>query len=128
MNARDFDAEMVLYMNNDSVNKGGALVQLVSFPKADEETGEDLKADIEQYKGNFPELVEEDFSTQHPAYGCFARCLYVEGDFYQYLVYVNPGANFKRGVSLALNTSKRRPTDEELRGFRQIVYSFVMLK
>ena len=52
----------------------------------------------------------------------------MKDEFYQYTVYVNPGTKYKSGLSVGMNISKRAATEEELKKFREIISSLLMLK
>jgi hypothetical protein len=126
--AKDYYSNIVFYTSKDDIKKGGALIQVYSFSKQDEKTEKDLEYDIKSYKDKYKNLKQQDFLVFHKDYKCFSKLAYVDKDFYQYTVYVNPGPKFKTGVSNAMNISKRPANEQELQAFRQIISSLIMLK
>lgn len=126
--AKDYYSNIVFYTSKDDIKKGGALIQVYSFNKQDEKTEKDLEYDIKSYKDKYKNLKQQDFLVSHKEYKCFSKLVYVDEEFYQYTVYVNPGPKFKTGVSMAMNISNRPATEQELQAFRQIISSLIMLK
>ncbi|MBC7450154.1 MAG: hypothetical protein H7259_01550 [Cytophagales bacterium] len=126
--AKDYYSNIAFYQSKDDIKKGGALIQVYRFGKQDEKTEKDLEYDIKSYKDKYKNLKQQDFLVSHKDYKCYSKLVYVDNDFYQYIVYVNPGPKFRTGVSVAINISKRLATEEELQAFRQIISSLVMLK
>ena len=86
-----------------------------------------MEYDINGYKDKYSNLKTQDFLVTHKEYGCFSKLVYVENDFYQYIVYVNPGEKYKSRLSVAMNISKRPASEEEVNTFREIIASLIML-
>ena len=126
--AKNYNSNIVFYRSKDDIKKGGALIQVYRFSKQDEKTEKDLEYDIKSYKDEYKNLKQQDFLVSHKDYKCYSKLVYVENDFHQYVVYVNPGPKFRTGISVAMNISKRLATEEELKAFRQLISSLVMLK
>ena len=127
-NAEKYYSNIIFYKSKADIDNGGALIQVYNFKKTDEETHNDLEYDIKSYRDKYANLKEKDLSVSHKEYKCYSKTVYVENNFYQYLVYVNPGAKYKSGLSVAMNISKRPATEEELKAFNEIITSLVMLK
>ena len=126
--AKDYYSNIIFYKNKDELKNGGALIQVYNFHKQDEKTEEDLEYDIKGYKEKYKDSKQQNLEVTHKEYKCYSKLVYVEGDNYQYIVYVNPGKNYKSGLSAAMNISKRPATEEELKAFREIIASLVMFK
>ncbi len=126
--ATEYKANAILYANEDSIKGGGALIQLSVFYKQDEFTDKDLEENINSYKEAYSNLQESNIDITHPKYRIYGKLEYVPGDFYQYIVYLNPGYNYKYGLAAAMNVYKRPATSEELQTFKEIVSSLLMLK
>lgn len=126
--AEEYDANIIFYKNIDEIKKGGAIIQVYCFGKQDEKTEKDLQADIKSYKDKYKNLKQQDFLVSHKAYKCFSKLVFVDNDFYQYIVYVNPGSKYQKGISIAMNISKRKATEQELQAFKEIISSLIMLK
>lgn len=126
-NAAKYQANIVFYLNKTDPEKGGTLIQAYAFSKHDENTIEDLNYDVNSYKKDYPTLKEQTFEAKHKNYTTFSKLIYVDNKFWQYITYINPGVKFDKGVSVAMNISKRAATDKELAAYRQIVNSLVMI-
>ena len=126
--AHKFYSNIVFYKSIADFNKGGALVQVYNYKKQNEKTENDLNDDIKGYKKDYSNLIEQELIVDHKDYKCFSKLIYVPDKFYQYIVYVNPGLKYKSGISVSMNISKRIATEEELKAFREIISSLVMMK
>jgi len=127
-NAAKYDANIIFYKSKSDVEQGGALVQVYNFKKQDEKTEDDLKYDVKHYEKKYSNLKQQDLVVTHQDYKCYAKLVYVKDQFYQYIVYVNPGAKYKSGISVAMNISKRAATADELKAFTEIIASLTMFK
>jgi len=126
--AKEYSANIVFYKTKSDLKSVGTLIQAYNFGKQDEKTEKDLEYDVKGYQDKYKSLKQQDLVVNHKDYKCFSKLVYVEGSFYQYIVYVNPGSKYKSGVSIAMNISKRQATEEELNAFKQIVASLIMFK
>lgn len=126
--AKKYSANIIFYMKTDAIKKAGALIQVYSFGKQDEKTENDLAYDIKEYKDKYKNLKSQVLLVSHKEYKCFSATVFVANDFYQYTAYINPGIKFKRGLSVAMNIPKRPATEGELKAFREIIASLIMLK
>jgi hypothetical protein len=125
-NARKYGANIIFY-KSPKLKNDEPLVQVLAFEKHDEQTNKDLEADIASYKKDYPKAKLQDFDAKHKNYKCFSKLVYVDKNFYQYIVYINPGQKFKTGLSVAMNVSGRQATQEELRSLLSIISSLVIL-
>ena len=125
--ASKYGANIIFYQSKNDLTNGGALIQAYAFAKQDENTVEDLKYDIGSYKKTYPNLKEDSFKAIHKDYNTFSKLIYIKDDFYQYITYINPGNKFKKGVTVAMNVSKKSATEKELIAYRAIVSSLIML-
>lgn len=124
--AGDYYANIIFYKNRDEIRHGGAIIQVYSFDKKDENTEKDLAFDVKSYKDKYRKLKSRDVTVSHKDYKCYAKLVYVDNDFYQYIVYLNPGPSYKTGISVAMNVGRREANEEEMRAFRQLVSSLLM--
>ena len=127
-NAKKYQANIIFYKSKVDFENGGVLIQVYSFRKQDEKTEDDLEYDIKSYKEKYKDLKEQTFLVSHKNYKCYSKMVYVENVFYQYTVYINPGLKYKRGLSVAMNIQFLPATDEQLKAFREIISSLLMMK
>lgn len=126
-NAREFYSNIIFYKNDEVLENASAIIQVSSFGKQDEKTNKDLQYDINSYQQQYKNLKLQKFSAIHKEYKCYSKMMYVENEFYQYTVYVNPGPEYSSGLSVAMNIQKRAATEIELSAFQQIIASLAML-
>ncbi len=125
--ANEYYSNVIFYKSDEGLKNAIALIQVTIFTKKDEKTEKDLSYDVETYKLKYKNLKQQEFAVAHDEYKCYSKLMYVEEEFYQYTAYINPGAKFKSGLSVAMNIPKRPATENELKAFRQIITSLTML-
>ena len=126
--AAKYYSNIVFYKNKNELNNGGALVQILVFTKQDEETNKDLDYDISKYEKAYENLKQKDINLNHEEYKCYSKLVFKENDFYQYIVYINPGKKYTKGLSVSMNISKRAANEEEFKAFYSIIKSLWMIK
>ncbi|CAM1344857.1 hypothetical protein [Tenacibaculum amylolyticum] len=127
-NAANYLAHSAIFKSKVDYDNGGLIIQLLAYKKQDENTNEDLDYDVNSYKNRYKNLKEKEFKINHPNYRTYSTELYVEGNFYQYIVYINPGKEYKFGVSAALNINKNELDQKDLETFKEIIKSIQVLK
>jgi hypothetical protein len=103
------------------------MIRVGIYDKKDENTAEDLRVDMDGYRRKYPNVRFEDFEAPHGLYASFPKLVFVDGDFYEYVAYINPGMSFWYLFSVSLNTGKRQATGEELEAFRAVTASLVAM-
>lgn len=126
--AAAYYSNIIFFKNLQDLKNGGAMVQVLSFTKQDENTDKDLEYDVNKYKQQYDSLKIEDFKVIHKDYKCYSNLIYVNNQFYQYIVYINPGEKFKNGVSVSMNLAKNRASKRELEAFKTIISSLWVIK
>ena len=127
-NAAKYHSNIIFYKDKKELENGGAIIQVLAFTKQDEKTNKDLEYDISTYERDYEKLKQKDFSVIHKEYKCYPKLVFVKDEFYQYIVYINPGEKYKNGISISMNTSKREANTEELEAFLSIIESLWMIK
>ena len=95
--------------------------------KVDENTIEDLNYDMEQYKKEFPNAQFSPLNEVHSEYKTFGKQVYVPGQFYEYVAYLNPGPGSRYTFSVALSKKGTAATPEQLRAYDEVLKSLVWL-
>lgn len=124
--AAAYHANIIFYPEGGDPEKV-ALVQVALYHKQDERTADDLAYDVKSYERQYPDLRKEDLLVEHKDYRVYSKLVWVKGDFYQYITYVNAGEKFASGFSVAMNISKRAANDAELKAYRDIIASLWMM-
>ena len=84
---------------------------------------EDMQTDMAGYKAKYPTVKFRDLEVSHPKYKICAKLFYFENDFYEYVVYVDPGPEVKMNFSVSMSKDSRPATAEELKTFQAVLES-----
>jgi len=95
--------------------------------KTDEHIEKDLEADVAGYSKEYPEVVVQPLDLAHGSYASVGSKVIERGMFSEYVLYVNPGKEYKSILSLALSIRGREATADEMNAFRQVVQSLQVL-
>jgi hypothetical protein len=95
--------------------------------KQDENTIEDLNYDMQAYKQDFPTAQFSELNLAHAEYKTFARTVFVPGQFYEYVAYLNPGPGKRFIFSVAMSKKNEPATDSELRAYEEVLKSLTWL-
>jgi hypothetical protein len=126
--ASEFGANVILYPAKANLNAQAVpIVRVVVSSKADEDTAADLAHDMESYRSEFSEAKFKDIAVSHASYRTFAKLFYVPGKFYEYVTYVNPGADSSNLLSVSLNKQRTEATAAELSAYGQVIQSLQLL-
>jgi hypothetical protein len=132
-NAARLHANIAFYRSGETLNSAAALIRIRVNDKADDDTAEDLKADMEGYRRKQPGIQFEDVVVSHASYATFPKLFFVDGTFYEYVTYVNPGKGVSFLLSVSMNKQKVKASGAELEALREVVrtltfYSGVQVK
>ena len=120
-------SNIIFFPRGHNLHTAYGIIRVRVNKKKDENTAQDLAADMEVYRQKYPGIEFLDLQAAHPRYPCFPKLFLLEGKFHEYVAYVNPGPDFWYMFSIALNTGKARATDSELVAFRTVVGSLLAL-
>lgn len=91
--------------------------------KTDEQIEKDLKADMNVYRKSFPSVRFDNLDMRHPYYKSASRLFYVNGDFYEYVCYLNPGKQSPFLLSVSMSKPRQPASAKELQALTKIVES-----
>jgi hypothetical protein len=103
-----------------------ATIRVRVDPKSDEDTAGDLAAELDGYRGSYPDLTSAELSAHHPSYGTVAAVLFRPGLFYEYIAYLNPGRGIPWSVAVTLSKPRAPATSGELAAFEAVVRSIAV--
>ena len=95
--------------------------------KSDEDTAQDLKSDMEQYKHNYPEVEFVAFDVAHPEYKTHAKLFRHPDGFQDYVAFVNSGPETWFTLSVSMTKEKVPATAGELAAFTKVLQSLHMI-
>jgi hypothetical protein len=127
-NADKFHANALLHESGQPTDSDFGLIRISVNEKVDENTLADLKADMRDYKAQYPTVQFKEIVAKNPNYSCLARVFYIPGKFFEYVAYVNPGAQKPMLFSVSMNTGKSEATTKEMEAFRSAIQSLTLLK
>jgi hypothetical protein len=84
---------------------------------------EDMQTDMRGYKAKYPKVNFSDLAVSHPTYKICAKLFYIENDFYEYVVYVDPGPNVTKNFSVVMSKDSTPATPDEIKAFKEILES-----
>jgi hypothetical protein len=120
-NAARLGGNVVFYPAGDTLERPGALITVRVNGKTDENTEGDLQADMDSYRQEYANVAFEDLVVTHPSYRTFPKLFFIEGRFFEYVVYVNPGKGVPFLLSVSMNKQKTRATKAEVEAFQDVV-------
>ncbi|MGH9562761.1 MAG: hypothetical protein ACRD3S_15020, partial [Terracidiphilus sp.] len=95
--------------------------------KVDENTIEDLNYDMDGYKREFPGVQFGELNVAHAEYKTFAKVVFVQNRFYEYVAYLNPGPGKRFVVSVAMSKKGSPANVSELKAYETVVRSIAWL-
>ena len=125
--AQRFHVNVVLTKKKQDSDDKTVTIRVRVNKKVDENTAEDLNYDMEQYKKEFPNAQFSALNEAHSEYKTFGKQVYVPGQFYEYVAYLNPGSESKYTFSVALSKKGTPATPEQLKAYDEVLKSLVWL-
>jgi hypothetical protein len=119
---------LVLYRNTRGDGPARPSIRILVTDKTDEKTEDDLGYDMETYRKKFPGVRFKDIDVKHPEYRTFPKLFYVEGSFYEYVTYLNPGKRFRYLITISMNLQKAGAGSEDLQAYAALVASIKAVK
>jgi hypothetical protein len=124
-NAVKMQANIIFYKNQPASR--AAVIRVRVNDKVDENTMEDLSYDMQQYQANYPDLRFSDISVAHHRYRVFPKLFFIPNVFYEYVAYVNPGADVDKMFSVSMNVKNREATTDELNAYKRVIDSLLFI-
>lgn len=122
-NAASVGANIVFYKSSETFDSADALIRVAIYDKKDENTATELAHDMDNCRSDYPKVEFRDLDIPHADYRTFSKLFFVPGEFYEYVVYLNPGPSVPWLFSSAMNKPKTEATAEELEAFRDVTAS-----
>jgi hypothetical protein len=119
--ASRLSANIAFYPAGETPGHTTALIRIAVNAKTDENTLGDLEADMNGYRRETPGIQFEDLAVLHPSYPTFPKLFFLDGSFYEYVTYLNPGKGVPFILSVSMNKQKVRASSEERAAFAEVV-------
>jgi hypothetical protein len=121
--ARYYHANLVFIPDDQTSRAAHVTFRIRVNHKETTDPSEDMQTDMSGYKEKYPEVRFSDLAVSHPKYKICAKLFYFENDFYEYVVYVDPGADAKMNFSVSMSKNSKPATPEELKTFEAVLES-----
>ena len=122
--AREFGATVIFYpVARDPHLLDTPVIRILAAKKISEDTGADLKHDLDYYRSRYHNVEFRDSAVTHPRYRAYAKLFCVPGKFCEYVTYLNPSPASSLLLSVALHRPKHPATSIELAAYKQVVAS-----
>jgi hypothetical protein len=126
--ASEYGASVVLYPRGANPGQPNvALIRVLIARKADEDTAADLEHDMKGYRARFHGIRFKDIEVTHPSYRSFPKLFFVPGQFFEYITYLNPGADNPYLMSVSMNKQSQEATPSEFAAYQQVIGSLQLL-
>ncbi len=113
-----YHADLIFYPRGAGWKSTNPIIRVRLNRKADENTAADLEHDLEEYRKKSPQVQYEGLNVGNMLYRCFAKLVFVEGEFYDYITYINPGSKYWYCFSVLMTGQKARLDDKQLTAYR----------
>jgi hypothetical protein len=126
--ANSIGANILFCKKGESVRRFSALIYVRINEKTDEDLSGDLKADMDGYKREHPDVEFRDLVATHPDYAVYSKLFVLPRKSFEYVAYVNPGKGKPLMFSVAMNVPKREAYAEELKAYQAVLSSLTLIK
>ena len=121
--AGKYQVNAIIFPSSNQSRAHHVAIRVRVNEKTDENTIEDLKADMQDYKRNYPKVQFVDLAVANPEYKTYTKLFQFPGDFYDYVAYVNPGPQARFMLSVSMTKEKTPATPDELAAYAKVVQS-----
>jgi hypothetical protein len=126
--ASRWGANIIFYKQGEMPsNPRTVVIRIGVFDKADENTSNDLKADMNEYRSKYPGIAFDDIDGIKTRYKAWPKLFYVPKNFYEYVTYLNPGSEHHQLISISMNKPGTAATADELHAYQAVIESFVLM-
>jgi len=121
--AKEYSVNAIFFPRSEASRSHHVNIRVRLNRKTTEDPDEDMTGDLKGYKKRYPSAKFAKLSEKHAQYKTSAGLFYTENDFYDYVAYLNPGAQCRFMFSVALSKEKRPATPGELAAFTHVLRS-----
>jgi hypothetical protein len=121
--ARYYYSNIIFLPENKSSRAAHVNIRIRVNHKETTDPSEDMQTDMDGYKKQNPKVKFADLAVSHPKYMICAKLFYQENDYYEYVVYVDPGPGVTKNFSVSMSKESTPATPEEMKAFKEILES-----
>ncbi len=125
--AAEIGANALLYKKGQNWKTTDALIFLRVNESPNAKVDEDIKADMGNYKNNYPDAEYKSLMIAHLKYKTAAKLFLRPKRSAEYVTYVAPQPFPGKSISSAMNVQKREARADELNAYRDVTSSIIWL-
>jgi hypothetical protein len=126
--AREYQSNVVFFPRDPESRKNEVNIRVRLNKKTTEDPEEDMLADVQGYKKQYPETKFQPLTIRHPECKTSAKLFYTPGDYYEYVAYVNPGKQHSLMFSITMSKSRKEATPQELAAYEHVLQSLRLVE
>jgi hypothetical protein len=124
---RQYGVSVVFFPQSAASKAADVTIRVRVDEKTRENLAEDLAADLNGLRQQYPEIQSRELEVKHPAYATFPRLFYKPGSFFEYVAYLNPGPQYPFSLAVAMSRPKSAASPGELAAFESVLKSIIVL-
>lgn len=121
--AGQYGANAIVFPSSAQSRAHHVAIKVRLNPKSDEDTFQDLNADMQQYKKQYPNVEFATLDVAHSEYKTYPKLFMFPNDYYEYVAYLNPGPRHGFTISVWMSKEKIPATREELAAYTELLRS-----
>jgi len=125
--AARYHVNIVFFPADKSSRRADVTLRIRVNNKVDEDTAGDLKADMDGYRREYSNVQFGELAIDHPTFTVFSKVFFIPRQFYEYVVYLNPGPKTPFILSVAMSVQGRPATEGEMAALKTVAGSLFVL-
>src|SRR5436305_12043765 len=125
--AARYHVNIVFFPADKASRRADVTLRIRVNHKVNEDTAGDLNVDMDGYRREYPKVQFGELAVEHPAFTVFPKVFFIPGEFYEYVVYLNPGPKAPLIFSVAMSVQGRPATEAELAALKTVTKSLTVL-
>jgi hypothetical protein len=121
--ARHYYSNIIFIPGNKSTRAAHVNIRIRVNHKETTDPSQDMQTDMTGYRNRYPKVKFSDLAVSHPTYKISTKLFYIENDFYEYVVYVDPGPGVNMNFSVSMSKNSTPATPDEMKAFKEILES-----
>jgi hypothetical protein len=125
--ARQYGVSVVFFPQLAASKAADVTIRVRVDEKAHEDLAQDLTADLNGLRQQYPEIQSRELEVRHPGYATFPRLFFKPNSFFEYVAYLNPGPQYPFSLEVAMSKAKSAASPGELEAFERVLKSITVL-
>lgn len=121
--ARHYNSNLIFIPESKTSRAAHVNIRIRVNHKETTAPSEDMQTDMTGYKKQYPNVKFANISVSHPKYQIAEKLFYTENDYYEYVVYVDPGSGVNKNFSVVMSKESKPATPDEMKTFQAVLES-----